>query len=222
MISHRILSEIPEARVQWPTPQDMEKFATLIRRREPLITQCIGFIDGIHISIQNSSDHKSQNSNYNGWLAGVTISCVFLFVPTGKISWAAVNFPGSYHDASVAHGLIERLLNHNLTPEPYFVAADSAFPHSGPLASKIKTPLTKRTESEASRAAQQYSAALVSIRQCAEWGMRGLRSKFPRLQVPLTSNDAHRLEIIKTAVFLYNLKVTYVGLSQIHSVLFDD
>jgi hypothetical protein len=71
-------------------------------------------------------------------------SCVFLFTPTGVIAWADINFPGSWHDAAVAHALIDHLLDPSLIPDPYFVAADYAFPHSGPLSLTIHTPLNTR------------------------------------------------------------------------------
>jgi hypothetical protein len=190
----------------------------LIRQREPLVKHCIGFVDGLHLVIQNSADHVTQNSHYNGWLATATISCVLMFTPTGRICWAAINYPGSWHDANVSHGLITRLLDPQKTPDLFFVAADSAFPHSGVLRTKIKTPLNKQTEPSATSEQKKYSAALTSIRQMAEWGMRGLRSKFPRLHCPLTSDDSNRLLLIKTAIYVYNLKVSHIGLSQIRSV----
>ncbi len=64
----------------------------------------------------------------------------------------------------------------------------------------------------------KLSAAITSCRQAAEWGMRSVRSKMPRLAVPLAVNDRERKLILETAVKLYNLKIKLIGLSQISTV----
>lgn len=200
----------------------MATFASMIANREPTLQHCIGFMDGLHLPLQNAAAHVTQNAYYNGWLATTTISCVFIFSPCGDVIWAALNYPGSWHDSSVAMRVYDVLLDPNLMPTPFYIIADSAFPHQGDLGAKLKTPLTKRQHRTANEADKAFSSCLVKVRQAAEWGMRGLQSKFPRLTVPLPIDDQKRLLICQVSVLLYNLKIRTIGLSQIRTVFHDE
>jgi hypothetical protein len=218
---HRILSERDDAAVQWPTSERMAQLASLVQARDARISSCFGFLDGLHLATQNSSEVNTQNAYYNSWLAGTTISCAYVFSPEGDVLWASLNCPGSWHDATVASHLMDRLLDPQLTPDPFFIIADSAFPHKGPIGRKIHTPLTRREPQHHSASTRSYSTGVVSMRQTVEWGMRGLQSKFPRLTVPLPINDRQRLIICKVSLLLYNVKVRLIGLSQIAEVFED-
>jgi hypothetical protein len=49
--------------------------------------------------------------------------------------------------------------------------------------------------------------------------MRALQSAYSRLQVPLDANSSkHQLRILKACVWLHNLRTTWIGINQIHTV----
>jgi hypothetical protein len=219
------------AKITWPSLPQFEELAERIANKEPSIDACFGFVDGMHIATQNSSDHVTQNAEYNSWLGITSTSNVLVFAPTGLVIWAALNMPGSWHDASLCPELIDLLLDTNKTPPGYYLCGDSAFPHCGIHAGLIQTPLTVAEEGRLRVRVRQgvispsefkaklaFSSAVCSVRQAAEWGVRGIRSKLPRLYRPMSTNSTFRLLLTRTAILLYNFRVRTVGLSQIRTV----
>jgi hypothetical protein len=58
-----------------------------------------------------------------------------------------------------------------------------------------------------------------SVRQMAEWGMRGLQGSFPRLKDRMIYEEGgERRIIIELVVLLYNYCAATVGINQIQSV----
>ena len=55
---------------------------------------------------------------------------VFAFSPLGKIFFACINFPGSFHDATVAASLLDIAIR---TLGVYKLFVDQGFPRSGLL-----------------------------------------------------------------------------------------
>jgi hypothetical protein len=163
----------------------------------------------------------SSINQADSWLEDTTISCAFVFSPGGDITWASLNCPGSWRDATVASHLFDRLLDSKLPPDPYFIFAGSVFPHQGPIGRKIHTPLSRQEHQQGSMAAIEYSTSIVSTRQATEWDMGTIQAKFPRLAVPLPVNDRRRLVICKVVVLLCNPRVRKIGLSQVSAVFPD-
>ena len=107
----RRLKNHPKARIQWPsTLREKEYLADLVHRREPNVLDVIGFTDGLSLPIQCASDPISQATNYNGYHHDTMINNVFCFSPTGKIIFACINFPGSWHDSQVSLSLISKVV----------------------------------------------------------------------------------------------------------------
>lgn len=64
-----------------------------------------------------------------------------------------------------------------------------------------------------------FDRELLSYRQTAEWGMRGLQGSFGRLRIPLEiGRDAERADLLEICVRLNNLRAELVGINQIRSV----
>ena len=65
----------------------------------------------------------------------------------------------------------------------------------------------------------QVQNQATSVRQMAEWGMRGLQASFPRLKDRITYEErGERRLTLELIVMLYNYRASVVGLSQIQSV----
>lgn len=64
-----------------------------------------------------------------------------------------------------------------------------------------------------------FDRELLSYRQTAEWGMRGLQGSFGRLRIPLEiGRNDQRGNLIETCVRLNNLRAECVGINQIRAV----
>ena len=76
-------------------------------RREPSVRNCIGLVDGVSVPAQCCSEVTAQNAAYNGYRHDTNVNNVLAFSPTGMVMYAAINYPGSWHDSTVSAGLIE-------------------------------------------------------------------------------------------------------------------
>lgn len=84
--------------ILWPRFHcQLRHSADIVRHREPRVINCIGFVDGVTIPVQFGSSPEEQGTNYNGYHHDKNVNNVFAFAPTGKIMWAAINAPRSWH-----------------------------------------------------------------------------------------------------------------------------
>ncbi|KZT55346.1 hypothetical protein CALCODRAFT_437298 [Calocera cornea HHB12733] len=212
----RTLRGIPEGRITWPQDEDFHELSDLVVARHPLLQGAFGSVDGLNLPTATSSDERWQNAQYNGWLHGHFTSNVLAFSARGELIHAAINAPGSWHDAKVSSGIYTQL--EERTPDDFYLAADTAFPHNrGSLKSKIRTPV--KSGSRTTREHLRFLDQLVSFRQSAEWGMRAIQGSFGRLRLPLDANDAHaRHSLLETVFRLHQIRVRLVGINQLRNV----
>ncbi|KZT60965.1 hypothetical protein CALCODRAFT_428579 [Calocera cornea HHB12733] len=212
----RTLQHIPEGRILWPKDDEFAQLRDLVVARHPLLNGAFGSVDGLNLPTATSSDERWQNAQYNGWLHGHFTSNVLVFSASGELIHAAINAPGSWHDARVASKVYEQL--EIKTPEGFYLAADTAFPHNRrTLKSKIRTPL--KSGARATQQELQFTDQLVSYRQSAEWGMRAIQGSFGRLRLPLDANDASARHLLLETIFrLHQIRVRLVGINQLKNV----
>ena len=60
--------------------------------------------------------------------------------------------------------------------------------------------------------------ACVSVRQAAEWGMRGVQAAFPRLTMRMTTDNARRHMILEIVFRLFNARTRLMKINQIRTV----
>ena len=111
----------------------------MINRREPSIRNVIGFIDGVAIPVECGSDAASQAINYNGYRHDTVVNNVFAFCPNGKIVYACINNPGSWHDSQVCRPLVDKVIK---SIGEYAFCVDQGFPRSGELYDRFIGPLS--------------------------------------------------------------------------------
>lgn len=134
----------------------------------------------------------------------------------GEIIAASINHPGSYHDSRISWPIYDRLEED--TPETFWIAADSAFPHNvkriqGKIYASLKSGARVRQDQV------KFFQEVVSFRQAAEWGMRAIQGSFGRLRLPLDVDDAPgRLVLLETVFRMYQVRVRMVGINQLKSV----
>lgn len=217
VVSH--LKRHDAARIKFPNELEMLAYAEIVRRREPLVDNVIGFVDGVATPVECSDDENEQNAYYNGYYHDTTVNNVFAFAPTGKVIHACINFPGSWHDSSVSYSLIQRVIDE---VNGFALCVDQGFPRKGLLYDKFVGPLSKRARAALDPLVRDYiirkHEIYVSLRQSSEWGMRALQGSFCRLKSRMTSNKKKRHNIILSIVLLHNFRTEYVGLNQIATV----
>ena len=80
----------------------MQLFASMIHYRKPTVDNVIGFMDGVLLATECTSEKVSQNAFYSGYQCDTMINNVFGYGPDGKVFIAAINFPGSWVDGSLS------------------------------------------------------------------------------------------------------------------------
>jgi len=215
----RRLKNNAKAKILWPNSlEEKEYLADLVNRREPKVADVIGFTDGVSLPIQCASDPISQATNYNGYHHDTMCNNVFCFAPTGKIIFACINFPGSWHDSQVSLSLIAVVENIGA----FKICVDQGFPRSGDLLDKFVGPISRRNlpklPTETRREILRRHNTYVSLRQSSEWGMRSLQGTFTRMKSRLTSNKTKRKLILTVIILLHNFRTDVVGLNQIATV----
>ncbi len=100
------LKHHPLAKVKFPSEEKMVHFAQLIQEREPAVDVVIGFMDGLALTSECTSDELEQNAMYNGYHSDTMVNNVFAYDPDGKVFLCAINFPGSWHDGSIMANIL--------------------------------------------------------------------------------------------------------------------
>ena len=213
------LKSRPESSITWPNEDKMQEWAELVRLREPLTRNVIGFVDGLALHVQCSEDIEEQAAAHNGHYKDSMCNNVLAFSPEGKVFYAAINYPGSWHDSQVCQKLIALVI---LTIGIFQLCVDKGFPRSGELFDKFVGPLSNETKQKLSPINRDAIIAqheiYVSLRQASEWGMRALQGTFSRLKTRLTSDKKKRRDIILSIILLHNFRTHEVGLNQIATV----
>ena len=188
-------------------------------KREPLVDDIIGFMDGVSFPAECTDNRIDQNAMYCGYDCDTMVNNVFAYGPDGKVFFAAINFPGSWADGSLTARFLNQMKRRMLT---YKICVDQGFPRSGDAYGTFVGPITKRAARRLHRDVRDYllliSNVHTSLRQASEWGMRGLQGTFPRCKKRLPSNPALRRLVIESIVLVHNFRTDCVGYSQIQTV----
>jgi hypothetical protein len=152
--------------LELPSPDRIEVFAQMVAGRQPEVQNIIGFVDGLSIPCECADDEQTQNAYYNGYHHDSACNNVLAFSPEGKVMFACINAPGSWHDSQVCMELMNTVLE---TIGTYALCVDQGFKRSGVMHDQ------RRNLSEVLRDALLARHGIYfSLRQAAEWGMRAL------------------------------------------------
>jgi hypothetical protein len=109
-------------------------------------------------------------------------------------------------------------------PPGFYLVADTAFPRGvQSIEGRIRAPVKAGNKLRGTRTeiedALHFDRQLLSYRQTAEWGNRGLQGSFGRLRVLLEVAHKGRWgDLLETCVRAFNLRCRRVGFNQIRSV----
>ena len=91
----------PIAQVKFPDTAKMREFVDMVQEREPLVSNIIGFMDGVSFPAEYTDKRVEQNAYYCGYDCDTMVNNMFAYGPDGKVFFAAINFPGSWADGSL-------------------------------------------------------------------------------------------------------------------------
>jgi len=175
------LKRHPLARVQWPDEEKMAEYAQLIHQREPAVDDVIGFMDGVSLTSECTSEPLVQNSMYSGYHSDTMVNNLLAYAPDGKVIFCAINFPGSWHDGSITANVLPYIRKKIGT---YKMCVDQGLPRTGDAIDVLVGPISRAQAYRLAPNLRPYllrlSNVYVSLRQASEWGMRGLQGTFPR------------------------------------------
>jgi len=100
------LKRHPLARVQFPNVDQMASFARQIKIHEPEVDNVIGFMDGLLLTSECTSEILEQNSMYFGYHSNTMVINLIAYGTDGKVFLCAVNFPGSWHDGLITANIL--------------------------------------------------------------------------------------------------------------------
>ena len=219
----KVLKDHPEARVEMPNAAEIESFQKAINDKYPSLTNVWGSMDGLKLYLQQAGRKDGrgdvQNYFYNGWTHDHYVSNLFLFSPDGKIRKYFLNAPGCWHDSTLANasGIYDDLDEIYHAHGGAQVVVDSAFSKDN-RPSLVKSHQNNMDRFGNIRDHGSRFRDATSVRQMAEWGMRGLQGSFPSLKDRLLYEDrGERKIILHLVVLLFNFRASTVGSYQIQS-----
>lgn len=215
-----VLKNHPLARVEMPSYDEVEEFKAAISALYPRLQTVWGAVDGLKLRMHVPGEDNKQSMFYNGWTHDHYVSNLFLFSPDGKIRKCFLNAPGCWHDSTLANAsmmyhALDDIYHRNHHAQ---VVVDSAF-NKDRWPCLIKSRQNIIDNQGNVRENSQVFRSATSVRQMAEWGMRGLQGSFPRLLDRLDYEErGERKIILNLVVLLYNFRASTVGMNQIRAV----
>ncbi len=215
----RLLNDHPFVKVRFPDDLKMSEFANMVKAREPLAEDVIGFMDGVLFQTECTSERVEQNAFYCGYDCDTMVNNVFAFGPDGKVFFATVNFPGSWADGSLTARFfheIKRRIGH------FKICVNQGFPRGGDASGMFVGPVSKRQARHLHRDVCIYLLRISNVHtllwQACEWGMRGMQGTFPRCKKRLPGDDEMRRLVLDAIVLVHTFRTNYVGYNQIKTV----
>jgi hypothetical protein len=197
----------------------MREFASMVKVREPMVDDIIGFMDSVSFPAKCTNECVEQTATYCGYECNTMVNNVFAYGPDGKVFFAAINFLGSWADRSLTarfmHQMKSKIGNYKICIHQEFPQISEAY---GTL---LVGPITKRAVQCLHCDMRNYlfcnSSPHTSLQQASEWGMRGMQGTFPRCKKRLPSDLALCCLVTKAIVLVHNFGTNYVGYSKIQT-----
>jgi hypothetical protein len=201
----RRLRSHPFAQVKFPDAAKMREFTDMVQEQELLVSDIIGFMDGVSFPAECTDERVKQNAYYCGYDCDTMVNNVFAYGPNGKVFFVAINFPGSWAEGNLTACFLGHL---KAKIGDYKICVDQGFPRSGDAYGTLVGPVTKRAVRCLHRGIRDYLLRISNVHtllwQAREWGMRGLQGTFPRCKKHLPSNSEQRRLVLETIVLVHN------------------
>jgi hypothetical protein len=198
----RLLNDHPFAKVRFPDDLKMSEFPNMVKARELLAEDVIGFMDEVLFQTECTSERMEQNAFYCSYDCNTMVNNVFVFGPDGKVFFAAVNFPGSWANGSLTARFFHQMIGR------FKICVNQGFPRGGDASGMFLGPVSKWQARRLHRNVCNYllriSNVHTSLRQASEWGMRRMQGTFPRCKKCLPGDDEMRCLVLDAIVLVHN------------------
>jgi len=148
------------------------------------VDDVIGFMDGVSLTSECTSEPVVQNSMYSGYHSDTMVNNLFAYAPDGRVIFCAINFPGSWHDGSIMANILPYIPKKIGT---YKMCIDQGLPRSSDALDVLVGPISHAQSYHLAPNLWPYLLCLsnvyVSLCQESEWGIRGLQGTFPRCKI---------------------------------------
>ena len=217
----RVLRSESSARVVAPSAEKFQLYVRLVAEQYSIVgKERVAFaIDGLKLHVCKPGCNMRQIAFYNGWTSGHYISNIFVFAPDGTIAAMVINAPGAMHDSTLMEmgGLYDKMEVWAGKHEVKMVV-DSAFQCTNRpffIRSAQDTALSCDNDNLGAHA---LNSQATSVRQYAEWDMRGFKASFPRANDRIKFEErGERMLMMQLLVRLYNFRCNMVGINQIRN-----
>ena len=98
----KVLRNDQWAHVRLPSSEKIEEYKEMVRNWHPFLTDVWCTMDGLKITLEQSSDALIQEHFYNAWTHDHYVSSVLCFCLDGIILIAYFNIPTAVHDSQIA------------------------------------------------------------------------------------------------------------------------
>lgn len=210
------------ARVEWPTVSHARELASAVSAWRPTLCGCFGFIDGVFFKAPRPQDGDGarQRGMYTAYKGGHGCKLLFVFGSDGTVLSAAVNYPGSCHDALLATDsrLYETLADKYPKETNLWIAGDTALTGTEPQLKRVLSSVELAGLAGDERAMmREVNTELSSVRVASEWGIGGIKQAFPGI-ARLESHPHMRLLVQQVIIRLWNLRTRRLGVNQLRNV----
>ena len=89
-----------------PDKEKMAEYTTMIQLWEPVAHDVIGFMDGVAVLSECTSETIEQNAMYSGYYSHTMVNNIIAYGADGKVFLCGINFPGSLHDGSICTNIL--------------------------------------------------------------------------------------------------------------------
>jgi nuclease HARBI1 len=174
--------------------QRVQLYNASIETMCPLLLRCVGFLDGTRVEICRPIRH--QQSAYCGYKHMHCLIFQGVMAPDGLFIHAFGPVTGRHHDVYAYNrsNLKSRLIAINSA-----VVADSGYPVTTQLRSRVKFPMTAEHD--------ELNLQISKSRICVEWGYGRVKSLFPYLQ---TRDQLRSLQIPVGTFFMLGFFISNV------------
>lgn len=178
----------------------------------------IGALDGKIVESERPSDHRWQNTIYNGYYCVHAKKVLLLQLFDGTYGSAVINFIGSAHDSKLASKLkVAEMMSH--LDSSFCIVGDSAFATSPRVVRSLTDAELRSIPQNELSMYRGIGEIFKTLRVSAEWGVGAVTKTFQVLEKPLPADDICYGKIIwEICLRLYNVRVRLMKKGEVFTV----
>src|SRR5262249_33435548 len=86
---------------EFPDDNKLKDYSRAVNSKYPTLTNVVGFLDGLRLKTEMSTDFATQKRHYSGFKRNHNALSLFVWNPRGEIMAYAINYDGHKNDSGV-------------------------------------------------------------------------------------------------------------------------